>query len=829
MGLIALIVVLLQVYLSFVAYRAQLAEAERLSETVVRMVEDQTQRSLQAILLVLETAMTDGAADELRLDHRALRLRMRSVPEIRGVYHVASNGRVLDSTLADEDIGHDVSGHDYIRALERPDGPSIAIGAPIGRRSISGPEMPALAFVPVAIRLPLGGGYLVAVVNISFLELQYRPLLESSGAVVSLLSFDGTVLMDAEGKWRPGLVVSGADPVFGAYLPGIEAATFRRPATFGKSPQIVSFRVTRSFPVVVTAGIGLDRVWAAWLATLLKTLVPTVMAVALVLFALRHLARQFDHIVAQEKALRLSRDAAEAASEAKSRFLAVMSHEIRTPMNAVIGLAASLLDEPLSREQRQSVCSIHDAGDSLLVILNDVLDYSRLVAGELAMEPAPFAPAAIVDGAVDILRPLAEEMGLALDVHLDGSLPANVLGDGGRLRQVLINVLSNAVKFTERGRVGVAVTAHPDDNGRVRLVWTVRDTGIGIAPERIGTLFREFVQADSTIHRRFGGSGLGLAISRRILEQMGGTMTLESEPGVGTVARFEVALPVVSPPSESPSDEASVTAGLAQRIAGLGERMRLLVVDDNEMNHLVVRRLLRQLPIAIDIASDGVEAVSAAEARSYHAILMDARMPGMDGQAAARAIRGSEGPNAHTPIVALTANAMSEDIAACTAAGMNGCLTKPVRRRDLVRALTEALSMPAQEAPARQPVTAPGSEPQAVAGLVLERAVWTTLREDLGAEGVRQVIEVFVADTRDRLDRLSRHHPGEDRDAIEREAHTIKSGAATVGLMRLSREAAALELAAKACALGDYERRIAALQGAFDVGKAALLALDVAA
>ncbi|HEX4892192.1 MAG TPA: hypothetical protein VFV47_02820, partial [Hyphomicrobiaceae bacterium] len=332
MGPVALVVIGLQIYLNVVSYRRHFAEGEVLAETMARVVGDQTQRSLQSVFLVLDAVQADGAGLRGDLDHEAVKSRIRSVPEIRGLYLVDPSGRVLDSTLSAHDLGLSVGDHDYIQTLRRDDGPMFALGKPVTRRYLAGPVQPALAFMPLAVRLPDQSGYLVAAVNISFLELQYQPMLHSNGVAVSLMTFDGTVLMDSARVWYPGLVVARDDPIFNSYLPHKEAATFTRAPVNGRASEIVSFGVTRSFPVVVVTSIAVEDLQNGWRRSILPTLIPTIISVGLVLMAFGILARQFRQIVNQERDLRASRDAAEAASSAKSRFLAVMSHEIRTPM-----------------------------------------------------------------------------------------------------------------------------------------------------------------------------------------------------------------------------------------------------------------------------------------------------------------------------------------------------------------------------------------------------------------------------------------------------------------------------------------------------------------
>jgi signal transduction histidine kinase/ActR/RegA family two-component response regulator/NO-binding membrane sensor protein with MHYT domain len=381
---------------------------------------------------------------------------------------------------------------------------------------------------------------------------------------------------------------------------------------------------------------------------------------------------------------------AEEASRAKSAFLAMMSHEIRTPMNAVLGLAASLLDDELTSDQREAVAAIRDSGDTLLRILNDILDFSKLDAGRMTFEAAPFSPDSIGHDALSVYSPHAVAKGLTLRLESDAALPASLLGDAGRIRQVLHNLVANAVKFTDSGEVVVSAQCIERNAATATMEWTVRDTGIGIAPKKLGTLFDAFVQADDSITRRFGGSGLGLAISRQLVAGMGGTIGVESRQGQGSRFHFCLILNV-GEAAAVPLNAQQSADTLRERLAALGRPLRVLLAEDNPTNQFVVTRLLKGLAIQVDLAEDGAQAVQAALRTGYDMICMDMRMPEVDGLEATRIIRRREGPSRDVPIVAMTANAFPEDVAACRAAGMTDFVAKPVSKDRLVEAVLRAL------------------------------------------------------------------------------------------------------------------------------------------
>ena len=386
---------------------------------------------------------------------------------------------------------------------------------------------------------------------------------------------------------------------------------------------------------------------------------------------------------------------AEEASRAKSAFLAMMSHEIRTPMNAVLGLAATLLDESLSADQRKVVGTIRESGDSLMRILNDILDFSKLDAGRMTFELAPFSPIALLDEIGSVHGPQAEQKGLSLLVDAPLDLPSHLLGDGGRIRQVLGNLVSNAIKFTDSGHVAVRNRCLARGGQDVLMEWTVEDTGIGIEASQLNGLFDAFIQADDSITRRFGGSGLGLAISRQIVEQLGGEIGVRSAPGKGSCFRFQLPLVVAASVEnqQPPASDSVITLStrLEARLDALGRPMRLLLAEDNVTNQFVLTRMLAGLPIAIDTAADGREAVGLATRTQYDLIFMDMRMPEMDGLAATKAIRSGDGPSRLVPITALTANAFPEDVAACSAAGMTDFVSKPLAKTALLQAVLRGL------------------------------------------------------------------------------------------------------------------------------------------
>jgi PAS domain S-box-containing protein len=482
-----------------------------------------------------------------------------------------------------------------------------------------------------------------------------------------------------------------------------------------------------------------------------------------------------------EKEAVKARKEAERASKEKSDFLAFMSHEVRTPLHGVMGTLSLLLDTTLDAEQRAYAETARRCGLTLLDTVNELLDLSRIEAGKLVIAHEAFALADVVKEVLDLQAPAAAEKGLDLSASLDHLLPARLVGDAGRIRQVLMNLVDNAVKFTHRGSVEIRLAALPDG----RVGFAVTDTGIGIPPRLRATLFTRFAQAEPAGEQ--GGSGLGLAICKRLVALMGGQIAVDSAPGRGSTFFFDLPL---EPLPESGAPPARLQPALPEGHRPPAAHGRILLAEDGKANQLVAAAILRKAGYTVELARDGAEAAASAESGDYDLVLMDVRMPLMDGFAATRAIRALSGSRGRVPIIAMTASVMPGDPEKCLEAGMDGHLAKPLDRVQLLAAVEKVL----EARPRRPRAQAPADEP-AIAAPLLDRETLEELRAAVGPGRLPRLITVFVQETEDRVRRMVTLS---DHAKLEDEAQSLKAAAATFGAAALRDAARALEEACRA-------------------------------
>jgi signal transduction histidine kinase/CheY-like chemotaxis protein/HPt (histidine-containing phosphotransfer) domain-containing protein len=456
--------------------------------------------------------------------------------------------------------------------------------------------------------------------------------------------------------------------------------------------------------------------------------------------------------------LEVARRRAEDATAAKGEFLANMSHEIRTPMNAILGMTQLLARTALTAEQRDMVTTASAATESLLALIDDILDFSKIEARRLDLEAVAFDLRETIADALRLMTPRAREKGLRLESHVGAGVPSVVVGDPGRLRQVLLNLVGNAIKFTERGEVVVGAEPMASPPGEVRLHFTVQDTGIGVPAGKQWQIFGPFVQADGSTTRKYGGTGLGLTISAELVELMHGRIWIESQEGRGSTFHFSAAF--------APADRAAAPPPAPPPATAL-RPLRILLAEDNAVNQKVVAGMLASGGHRVVVVGNGREAVDAVVRQPFDVVLMDLQMPVMSGLEATAAIRDAErGDGRRVPIVAMTAHAMTGDRERCLAAGMDGYVAKPIRIPDLVAALAQATGQRAAPPPADSPIVVDDKAllAQSFAG---------------NAALLADVIDAFLADTPGALTELRESLEEGDLPALARRAHKLKS---TVGV-----------------------------------------------
>jgi signal transduction histidine kinase/CheY-like chemotaxis protein/HPt (histidine-containing phosphotransfer) domain-containing protein len=762
---------------------------------------EQAERAVQGMDLVLDgiarLAVTQGAVDSATFDasmsardiHTTMQARMIGLPQVNSLILYGVDGHVVNTTRSWPVPLINVHDADYFQAIIGDAAADLSISAPFQFKT----DRKWTVFLIRKFRGVDGSaaGLLVAAIELPYFEDFYRSVSVGDDGTISLLRGDGVQLARYPPAPTTGQNFWTAQRILG----DAKAGTIRGPSPFDRTMRVKAARRLTTYPLIMLVTLDQRAALAGWRQMVWVLGLGTAGCCIAILLGGTTTGRRWQHrealsqerersALAEAALMREREQSAENESRAKSGFLAMMSHEIRTPMNGVLGLTGTLLDTPLSQDQRRTVEAIRDSGDSLLRILNDILDFSKLDSGRMELEQAPFSPATLTESPVSLLGPRAAAKGLKITAICDADLPDAVLGDAGRIRQALINLVSNAVKFTERGSVTVRGACTERDATAATIVWTITDTGIGIPADRLGRLFGEFSQADASITRRFGGSGLGLAISQRLITQMGGSIVVDSRSGMGSTFTITLRLPVAEMRPETAASPIDVVGAFEKLLAGLGRSLRILFAEDNPTNQFVALQLLRGFDVQIDVVADGLEAVHAASRFLYDVICMDMRMPEMDGLAATRAIRALGGQLATVPIIALTANAFPEDVAACFAAGMTGFVAKPVRKETLLAALLTAPGV-------TESVDAPVPAVAKTEAAPLDDIALARLADEIGTDGVAELIAMFAQETLARLEVIA--DPGSDRARRIREVHSLKGAAAAVCAVSLSDRAAGLE------------------------------------
>jgi signal transduction histidine kinase/DNA-binding NarL/FixJ family response regulator len=780
------------------------------ADAVLSRVVGEVNQAMPADEEQLRGLMADRATFEM------IRQRQNDLPQLDVVSIISANGDLINFSRSHPAPAINVSDRDYFKAHRDNPALEVYLSAPVQARGSGRWTF----YLTRKLKNPRGDMIGLALVGVEsdYFERFYRSISFGAGELtVTLVRQDGVLLARSPHvESLMGQSVSDSAS-FRLLAQGRRAEVALTDESRASDPsdtglRMMAPRMSEAYPLVVDLVVSdtlMLKNWhrTAWLIGWL-TLAMDIVLIGLTGWILQ-LTRRRVQMFAQLEAARAS---AEEANRAKSAFLANMSHEIRTPMNGVLGMTELLLHTPLTARQRDLAAAAYGSGEAMLQLINDILDVSKIEAGKVELESIDFDLHALISDEISMFRASAQRKGVRLTHRVADAVPRAVRGDPMRLRQVLTNLVGNAVKFTDRGEVSLRVDSLEEDVHGHRLRFVVQDSGIGIAAHGVARLFQPFSQADGSMTRRFGGTGLGLAITHELIQLMGGVIGVQSDLGRGST--FTVELSLLPAQGQLPAPSAQVASEPARPLDG----GRVLLAEDNPVNREVAMAMLESLGLQVACAADGAEAVRQAETEPFDLILMDCQMPEMDGFEATRRIRANG--LRETPIVALTANAMSGDREHCIEAGMNDYLSKPFTRDALQRTMRRWIGgvRDAAAAGPEHDSHATTLDPEALAALsALQRPGMQNL--------LQSVCSTYLVEAPQLLAQLHGAAQVGNLALLKEAAHSLKSSSAQLGASQLAGLCRAVEEAVRYGTLADPLQQAQAIEAEFAAVRQAVQAL----